>query len=89
MFTKEDRNNLQLGSFIRLMRRQKLLSQREMAEYLNLSVMTIGRIENGERAVSVNELLMIAALFQIEVMSILNGAVLEDYKEELGTALVT
>jgi transcriptional regulator with XRE-family HTH domain len=66
-------NAWDLGRRIRRVREQAGLSQRDLAERVELDQSQVSRIENGERSVSVTELYQIAAACQTTVKDILEG----------------
>ena len=59
------------GNNIALLRERKNFSQFTLAEKLDVSVMTISRIENGHVVTNIKLLLQIAELFNISVESLL------------------
>lgn len=80
-----------LSSRIREMRKELGLSQREVAEHMDLKRSTISQIENGDRKVSAEELVGFAKLFNVSPNNLLGlekgvKVILEEgeyeYKEE-------
>ena len=72
-----------LGVVIRRLRREKNLTQKELAGQLNISVAYINLIENNRRSITVPLLLKAAALFNIELSELTN-----DYNKQLNSDLM-
>ncbi len=72
-----------LGVVIRRLRREKNLTQKELASQLNISVAYINLIENNRRSITVPLLLKVAALFNIELSELTN-----DYNKQLNSDLM-
>ena len=62
-----------LGENIRYFRKRAVLSQAELAELLDVSTMTISRIENGCVEIKAVYLLKMAEIFEVEIQDILSG----------------
>lgn len=62
-----------IGERIRNSRLEKKLTQEKLAEYLNVSVAFVSRIERGSAQVNLKRLSQICALLDIDEGSILNG----------------
>ncbi|MBI1333754.1 MAG: helix-turn-helix domain-containing protein [Armatimonadetes bacterium] len=71
----EEENRLRLG--IAKIREESRVSQRQLSELLGLHPMTIGKIERGERAISVIELIRIAEVLQKSPADLIRLAVFE------------
>ncbi len=72
-----------LGVVIRRLRRQKNLTQKQLANQLNISVAYINLIENNRRSITVPILLKVASLFDIELSELTN-----DYNKQLNSDLM-
>ena len=72
-----------LGLVIRKLRRGKSLTQRDLADKLNISVAYINLIENSRRSITAPILLKIANLFNIELSELTN-----DYNNQLNSDLM-
>ena len=75
--------NSNLGVVIRRLRREKNLTQKDLANKLNISVAYINLIENNRRSITVPILLKIASLFKIELSELTN-----DYNKQLNSDLM-
>jgi predicted transcriptional regulator/DNA-binding XRE family transcriptional regulator len=72
-----------LGVVIRRLRREKSLTQKDLANKLNISVAYINLIENNRRSITVPLLLKVASLFNIELSELTN-----DYNKQLNSDLM-
>lgn len=63
--------NTVVGNKIKALRKQKGLSQEQVADYLHISQSTYARIENGERSSWANYLEPISKLFNIPAEELL------------------
>lgn len=61
-----------LGQRIRALREQNGMSQQQLAEKLKVSRPTISQIENGEREISADELIVLSEIFNLSVDSLLD-----------------
>lgn len=59
--------NNEFGSKIRELRKTRMLSQKDVAEYLNVTPTQISDIENGKTAPSFQRAIMLATLFEISL----------------------
>ena len=75
--------NTNIGIIIRRLRREKKLTQKLLAEELNISVAYINLIENNRRSITVPLLLKVATLFNIELSELTN-----DYNKQLNSDLM-
>ena len=71
----EEENRLRLA--IAKIREAKRVSQRQLSEQLDLHPMTVGKIERGERAISVIELIRIAEALQMSPADLIGMARIE------------
>ena len=69
-----------LGVVIRRLRRGQSLTQRDLADKLDISVAYINLIENNRRSITVPILLKVAKLFNIELSELTN-----DYNKQLNS----
>ena len=63
-----------LGAVIRRLRRGKSLTQKDLADKLDISVAYINLIENNRRSITVPILLKVASLFNIELSELTNDS---------------
>ncbi len=68
----EEENRLRLA--IAKIREDSRISQRQLSERLDLHPMTVGKIERGERAISVIELIRIAEVLQMSPADLIGMA---------------
>ena len=79
-----------IGQRIRTIRKQKNLTQEQLAERLNVSIVYISQIENGKTRLSLEMLVNISSLLDCEAGELLSGATLNPSKSiphELSTVL--
>ncbi len=62
-----------IGTFLRELRKEKGLTQEQLAEVLNVSGRTISRWETGTNMPDLSVLIQIAEFYEVEVKEILNG----------------
>ena len=62
---------LEMGQRIRILRKRQIWSQEEFAERLDVSTITISRIENGTTRIDVQLLMNMAEVLQTKVTTIL------------------
>ena len=72
-----------LGVIVRRLRRGQSLTQRDLANKLDISVAYINLIENNRRSITVPILLKVAKLFNIELSELTN-----DYNKQLNSDLM-
>jgi len=72
-----------LGAIVRRLRRGQSLTQRDLADKLDISVAYINLIENNRRSITVPILLKVAKLFNIELSELTN-----DYNKQLNSDLM-
>ncbi|MAI02199.1 MAG: XRE family transcriptional regulator [Rickettsiales bacterium TMED254] len=75
--------NTNIGVVIRRLRREKMLTQKNLADQLGISVAYINLIENNRRSITVPLLLKTASLFNIELSELTN-----DYNKQLNSDLM-
>jgi transcriptional regulator with XRE-family HTH domain len=61
----------EIGQRIKAIRRQKSMSQEEVANYLDCSRITVTRVENGTTEFSIGELELLAQLFDVTILHFL------------------
>ena len=59
--------NNEFGSKVKELRKMRMLSQKDVAEYLNVTPTQISDIENGKTAPSFQRAIMLATLFEISL----------------------
>lgn len=71
-------NVIKIGQFIKSLRKEKTLTQREVAEQLNVSEKTISKWETGKGFPEVSLMLPLCNFFGISINELLSGERLED-----------
>ena len=66
-------NQIQIGAFLKELRRKKGITQEELAEKLGVSGRTISRWETGSNMPDISLLLEIAAFFDVSIPEIIKG----------------
>ena len=66
-------DTIKIGSFLRELRKEKKLTQEQLAEVFNVSARTVSRWETGNNMPDISILIEIADFYQIDVREILNG----------------
>ena len=66
-------NQEKIGGFLKELRKQKGLTQQQMAEKFNVSNRTISRWENGNNMPDLDILIQIADYYEVEIKEILDG----------------
>ena len=66
-------NQETIGKFIRELRTQKNLSQKDLAAQLGVTVAAVSKWENGKNIPDISNLKAIAELFEVSLTEILNG----------------
>ena len=62
-----------IGRNIRTARNKERLTQAQMAELLGMSTLHYGRLERGNRAISLDQLAAVADVLHISIFDLLNG----------------
>ena len=62
-----------LGNFLRILRKEKNLTQEQLAEQFNVSPRTVSRWETGSNAPDLSTLIEIADFYQVDVREIIDG----------------
>lgn len=70
-----------IGRHIRTARRNKGLTQEELAEMLSMSPAHFGKVERGERAINLQRLGELSAILGISLESLISGAEVSDSRE--------
>lgn len=65
------RRRQEIGRRIRAVRRQKNMSQEEVANYLGCSRITVTRVENGTTEFSIGQMELLAQLFDVTILHFL------------------
>ena len=71
-------NQVKIGKFIKAVRKEKNLTQREIAEKLNISEKTVSKWETGNGLPEVGLMLPLCELLQISVNELLSGERLDE-----------
>ena len=66
-------DHAKLGAFLRSVRVESGISQRDLAKRLNLTQSFISKLERGERQLQVLELIALCKIFQVEPTSFLQS----------------
>lgn len=74
-----------IGSKIKELRRNRRLSQEELADIINVNFRTIQRIETGRNVPSLETLSKLAQAFEINIRDFFNFEYLKDRKEIIGS----
>ena len=74
-----------IGSKIKELRRNRHLSQEELADIINVNFRTIQRIETGRNVPSLETLSKLAQAFEINIRDFFNFEYLKDRKEIIGS----
>ena len=64
-----------IGSFLKELRKEKGITQEELAEMLYVSGRTVSRWETGTNMTDISLLVDIAEIFDVSISEIINGAV--------------
>ncbi len=62
-----------IGSFLKMLRNEKGLTQEELAEILNVSSRSISRWENGKNMPDISLLVQLAELYGVEIPEMIDG----------------
>ena len=73
---------IQIGSFLKKLRKEKGITQEQFAEVLNVSARTISRWENGNNMPDISLLIEIADFFDVSIPEIINGERKRETMEE-------
>ena len=66
-------DTIKIGSFLRELRKEKNLTQEQLADVFNVSARTVSRWETGSNMPDISILVEIADYYQLDVREILNG----------------
>lgn len=67
-----------IGQNIRSARRERGLTQEQIAEKLKMSQLHFGRLERGERPASLEQLAQVSHALDVSLSSLLNGCMIEE-----------
>ena len=81
-------DTIKIGRFIKSLRKENSLTQREVAERLNVSEKTVSKWETGNGMPEVSIMLPLCKLFGISINEILSGERLDEKRYEIGRAHV-
>lgn len=66
-------NQIKIGGFIKQLRKEKGLTQEQLAEQLNVSRRTVSRWETGSNLPDLDILIEMADYYEVEIRELLNG----------------
>lgn len=66
-------DTIKIGSFLRELRKEKNLTQEQLAEVFNVSARTVSRWETGSNMPDISILVEIADYYRVDIREILNG----------------
>ncbi|MDD4082277.1 MAG: helix-turn-helix domain-containing protein [Sphaerochaetaceae bacterium] len=66
-------NQVEIGSFLRLLRKEKGLTQEQLAEKFNVASRTISRWENGSNMPDLSILVELADFYDVDIREIIDG----------------
>lgn len=76
-------DNIKIGKYIKKLRQNKHLTQKELAKNLNISFQAVSKWENGETLPDTSMLLSLCDLLDTTVDLLLNGGEIENNKRKL------
>ena len=80
-------DTVKIGAFLRELRKEKNLTQEQLADIFNVSARTVSRWETGSNMPDISILVEIADYYQLDVREILNGERKADFSEDNGSNL--
>ena len=80
-------DTIKIGAFLRELRKEKNLTQEQLAEVFNVSARTVSRWETGSNMPDISILVEIADYYQLDVREILNGERIAVISEDNGSNL--
>ena len=80
-------DTVKIGAFLRELRKEKNLTQEQLADVFNVSARTVSRWETGSNMPDISILVEIADYYQLDVREILNGERKADFSEDNGSNL--
>ena len=66
-------DQIKIGAFLKELRKEKNLSQEQLAEKLNVSSRSISRWENGNTMPDISIIIELADYYDVDIREILNG----------------
>ncbi len=78
-----------IGAFLRVLRKEKNLTQEQLAEILNVSGRTVSRWETGTNMPDLSIMIELADYYDIDVKELLNGERKSEMDKELKETLKT
>ena len=66
-------DTVKIGAFLRELRKEKELTQEQLADVFNVSARTVSRWETGSNMPDISILVEIADYYQLDIREILNG----------------
>ncbi len=80
-------DTVKIGAFLRELRKEKNLTQEQLADVFNVSARTVSRWETGSNMPDISILVEIADYYQLDVREILNGGRNDVISEDNGSNL--
>lgn len=82
-------NQVKIGNFLKALRKEKALTQEQLAEQLNVSSRTVSRWENGNNMPDISVLIMLSEFYDVDIREIIDGErKTENMNEETKDTLV-
>ena len=66
-------NQIKIGKFITKMRKEKKLTQEQLAEMMNVSIQMVSNLERGNKAIRIDNLVNLSQILQVSTDYILTG----------------
>jgi transcriptional regulator with XRE-family HTH domain len=80
------KSDIEIGSYLQQLRKERKMSLREVAEYVGIDVSMLSKIEHGERQLQSHMIAPIADLFEIDYKSIqiqfINQKIMQEFGDE-------
>lgn len=82
-------NQVKIGNFLKELRKEKALTQEQLAEQFNVSSRTVSRWENGNNMPDISVLVMLSEFYDVDIREIIDGErKSENMTEEMKDTLV-
>lgn len=82
-------NQVKIGNFLKELRKEKALTQEQLAEQFNVSSRTVSRWENGNNMPDISVLVMLSEFYDVDIREIIDGErKSENMNEEMKDTLV-
>lgn len=66
-------NQVKIGNFLKELRKEKALTQEQLAEQFNVSSRTVSRWENGNNMPDISILIMLSEFYDVDIREIIDG----------------